>query len=129
MADTDPFYILMTVGGTSIRVRAASGWDEFNESWASPSVSFPVSLSVRMWYTDDDEHYIEQINSGASAIVNSLIGEKLTKPLTIYGSVLFTGESYPLTSVTGPRGLSLDDEALVVTYAKLVSEMESAYNA
>lgn len=84
-------------------------------------------MSLKMWHCGDDDS--ELINAGASAIVNGLIGDRLEKPLSVYGCVLFTGDintTAPLAP--SPAGLRLDDEALVGVYLKLVCEMESAYN-
>jgi hypothetical protein len=126
--DTDPFYILMTPAGTLIRIEGTKSHDEFNELWTGLCASFPVTESVRMWYESDDE-YTELINSGASALVNGLLGEKLKTSLTIYGCVIFTGSLRSTPSLATPRELSLENEALVGVYAKLVTEMESMYNA
>jgi hypothetical protein len=126
--DTDPFYILMTPAGTLIRIKGTKSHGEFDELWTGPCVSFPVTESVRMWYESDDE-YTELINSGASALVNGLLGEKLETSLTIYGCVIFTGSLRSTPSLATPRELSLENEALVGVYAKLVTEMESTYNA
>lgn len=126
--DTDPFYILMTPAGTLIRIEGTKSHDEFNELWTGHCESFPVSESVRMWYETDDE-YTEQINSGASALVNGLLGEKLETSLTVYGCVIFTGSLRSTPSVATPHELSLENEALVGVYAKLVTELENTYNA
>ena len=83
-------------------------------------------MSLKMWHCGDDDS--ELINAGASAIVNGLIGDRLEKPLSIYGCVLFTGDIALAPLALAPAGLRLDDEALVGVYLKLVCEMESTYN-
>lgn len=126
-SSTDPFYILMEPNGTSMRIRAADSLSEFNEFWSSYAVPFPITMSLKMWHCSDDDS--EWINAGASAIVNGLIGDKLEKPLSVYGCVLFTGDIGVTPSLaSAPLGLLLDDEALIGVYLKLVCEMESTYN-
>jgi len=126
--DTDPFYILMTPAGTLIRIEGTKSHSEFSELWTGLCVNFPVTDSIQMWYEADDE-YTELINSGASALVNGLLGEKLKTSLTIYGCVIFTGSPTISPTRSTPRELPLDKEALIGVYAKLVTEMESTYNA
>ena len=125
--DTSDFYVMMTSDGTAVRLPATHSKEEFHSWWTVEPVSFPVALSLRMWWASVDDCFEHSINSGASAIINALLDGKLKSPMSVYGAVVFTGQASGPSSCL-PPSVSLSDEALVVVYSRLVSEMESTYN-
>lgn len=128
VGDTDDFYVMMTSDGTAVRLPATHSKEEFHGWWTEEPVSFPVTLSIRMWWASVDDCFEHSINSGASAIINAMLDAKLSSPMSVYNTVVFTGQASGPSSCL-PPSVSLSDEALITVYSKLVSEMESTYNA